>query len=84
MMRKKTTGREEGKMAVKTIEIREETGYVVEPVSLFLTMNEYYEEYKYVSHYFLCEIIGKTEQNLTAFEMERGLIPEWIAPEKNA
>lgn len=63
-------------------EIREETGYIVEPVSHFLTINEYYEEYKYISYYFLCEIIGKSEQNLTAAETERGLIPEWTAPEK--
>lgn len=63
-------------------EIREETGYIVRPVSCFLTMNEYYEEYKYVSHYFVCEIIGKSVQNLTAYERERGLIPEWIAPKK--
>lgn len=63
-------------------EIREETGYIVKPVSHFLIMNEYYNEYKYVNHYFLCEIIGKSEQKLTVSEIERGLIPEWIAPEK--
>ena len=77
-------GLEDGETAEECCirEIREETGYVVRPVFLFLTMNEYYEDCKYVSHYFLCEIIGKAEQNLTAFEMERGLIPEWIAPER--
>ncbi len=63
-------------------EIREETGYIVKPVFHFLTMNEYYEEYKYVSYYFLCEIIGKSEQNLTVSEIERGVVPEWAAPEK--
>lgn len=63
-------------------EICEETGYIVKPVKHFLTINEYYEEYKYVSHYFLCEIIEKSEQNLTANEIERGLIPEWIAPKE--
>ena len=63
-------------------EIREETGYIVKPVSHFLTINEYYQEYQYVSHYFLCEIVGKTERDLTAGEIERGLVPEWIAPEK--
>ncbi len=61
-------------------EINEETGYIVKPVRHFLTLNEFYKEYKYVSHYFLCEIIGKSEQKLTANEMKRGLIPEWIAP----
>ncbi len=65
-----------------TREICEESGYIVKPVTHFLTMNEYYEEYKYVNHYFLCEIIRKSEQKLTANEIERGLIPEWIVPEK--
>lgn len=63
-------------------EVREETGYIVKPNCHFLTMNEYYEEYKYVSHYFICDIIGKSEQNLTTNEMKRGLIPEWVDPNK--
>lgn len=63
-------------------EVREETGYIVKPDCHFLTLNEYYEEYKYTSHYFICDIIGKSEQNLTAAEMKRGLIPEWICPDK--
>ena len=77
-------GLEDGETAEECCvrEIREETGYIVIPVFCFLTINEYYEEYKYVSHYFVCEIAGKSEQNLTACEMERGLIPEWTVPEK--
>lgn len=63
-------------------EVREETGYIVKPTCHFLTINEYYEEYKYISHYFLCNIIGEAEQNLTAVEAERGLIPEWIDPDQ--
>lgn len=63
-------------------EVLEETGYMVKPACRFLTINEYYEEYKYVSHYFICEIIGEAEQNLTDLERERGLIPEWVNPNK--
>ena len=63
-------------------EIREETGYLVKPVCHFLTINEYYEEYKYTSYYFLCAIIGKLKQNLTANEIERGLVPKWTEPDK--
>ncbi len=63
-------------------EVREETGYLVEPVSCFLTMVEYYEEYRYISHYFLCDVVGKAEQALTALERERGLVPEWIPVEE--
>lgn len=63
-------------------EICEETGYVVKPVAHLLTINEYYEAYKFISHYFLCDITGKTEQNLTADEIKRGLRPQWISPDK--
>ena len=58
-------------------EIREETGYIVKPVCHFLTMHEFYEEYEYISHYFVCEIIDQTETALTDLERERGLFPEW-------
>ncbi len=63
-------------------EVCEETGYIVKPVFHYLTINEYYEEYKFISHYFLCDIIGESEQNLTANEIKRGLVPEWISPNK--
>lgn len=59
-------------------EILEETGYIVKPTEQFLTLNEYYEEYKYVSHYFVCEIIGKGNLNRTPVEIERGLAPQWV------
>lgn len=59
-------------------EILEETGYIVKPTKQFLTLNEYYAEYKYVSHYFVCEIMGKGRQNCTPAEMERGLVPQWV------
>ena len=63
-------------------EVREETGYIVKPVRQFLTLHEYYEDCKYTSHYFVCEIVGKSTQKLTAAEAERGLTPEWISPDK--
>lgn len=59
-------------------EILEETGYIVKPTKQFLTLNEYYQEYKYVSHYFVCEIIGKGNLNRTSVEIERGLAPQWV------
>lgn len=59
-------------------EILEETGYIVEPMEEFLIMNEYYEEYRYISHYFICKAIGKGEQHLTESEQKRGLIPAWV------
>ena len=59
-------------------EILEETGYLVEPMEEFLILNEYYEEYRYVSHFFICRVIGEGEQRLTAAERMRGLVPRWV------
>ena len=59
-------------------EVREETGYIVTPTRQVLTIREYYEEYKYVSHYFLCTVAGETQRNLTDEEHKRGLVPEWV------
>lgn len=59
-------------------ELQEETGWLVEPVQQFLTLNEYYEEYRYVTHYFLCRAIGRGEQSLTDGEKRRGLTPMWV------
>lgn len=65
-----------------TREVREETGVLVEPVEKFLTLHEYYEDWRYTSHYFTCEVIGSGAQALTEQERERGLIPRWIPLEK--
>ena len=49
-------------------EVLEETGYIVKPMEEFLIMNEYYEEYRYISHFFICKVIGQGEQKLTEVE----------------
>ena len=59
-------------------EAEEETGVVVRPVKQFLTLYEYYEEYRYVSHYFVCEAVGSGRMRLTDAEVRRGLEPRWI------
>lgn len=59
-------------------ELREETGYKVEVITHFLTVNEYGFETLYVSNYFICKIIGKGEQSLTDIEIEHGIVPEWV------
>ena len=59
-------------------ELAEETGFVVNPLYHFATINEYYEEWKYISNYFICEITGETERVLTEREAEVGLEPRWI------
>ena len=56
----------------------EETGLIVRPLRQFLTMKEYYEEYCYISHYFVCEVTGSGQMRLTDTEKRRGLEPQWI------
>ena len=39
---------------------------------------EYYEEYRYISYYFVCESTGSGQMRLTEAEKLRGLEPQWI------
>ncbi|MBQ7945008.1 MAG: NUDIX domain-containing protein [Lachnospiraceae bacterium] len=59
-------------------ELAEETGYVVKVKEQVLTINEYYEEWLFISHYLVCECVGETERRLTQREAEAGLEPRWI------
>ncbi len=63
-------------------ETEEETGLVVRPLRQFLTMYEYYEEYRYISHYFICEVTGQGRMRLTDQENARGLEPRWLPLEE--
>ena len=59
-------------------EVEEETGFIVKPLRQFLTLYEYYEEYRYISHYFVCVITGTGQMRLTDAEKRRGLEPQWL------
>ena len=59
-------------------EVEEETGVIVRPLHQFLTLYEYYEEYRYVSCYFVCESLGHGRMRLTEAEQRRGLEPQWL------
>ena len=59
-------------------EVEEETGVIVRPLRQFLTLYEYYEEYRYISYYFVCEAAGSGQMRLTDAEKRRGLEPEWL------
>ena len=63
-------------------ELAEETGVLVRPVEEYLIINEYYEEWKYASHYFCCEADGEAVRTLTEREQEVGLEPRWIPLEE--
>lgn len=62
-------------------EVREESGYEVNPLFPFLKINEYSFETKYVSNYFVCEVTGEGERTLTDIEVEHGMVPEWVSIE---
>ena len=59
-------------------EIREETGVIVKVQKPIITVNEYYEDWKNITHYFICEAVGEAQTHLTNEEVSRGLAPEWI------
>ncbi len=73
-------GLEEGETPETCVirEVEEETGVLVRPVRQFLVMHEYYEEYRYTSYYFVCEVTGKGQMKLTDAEKRRGVQPEWV------
>ena len=60
-------------------EAAEETGLTVAPERCFLLLNEHYEDWRYVSYYFLCRCTGQTARRLTAREASAGLAPEWVS-----
>ena len=60
------------------IEAEEETGNLVLPLQEFTTLFEYYEEYCYITHYFVCEVTGRGRMHLTEAEVHRGAEPKWI------
>ena len=58
-------------------EICEETGIVTKVNSHLITVNEYYEDWQFITHYFICEAVGEGNTHLTNEEVSRGLVPEW-------
>lgn len=60
-------------------ETEEETGCIVAPGEHFLTINEFYEEWKFISHYFVCELLSENGTvRLTEREKRAGLEKRWI------
>ncbi len=63
-------------------EISEETGLVIEPSECILEIDEYYEDCRYISRYYLGRITGKCERKLTAREREADLEARWLKLEE--
>ena len=61
-----------------TREVAEETGFLIEPSECVLEMDEFYEDWKYISRYFLGTVTGQTEIKLTTREKEVGMEPRWL------
>ena len=59
-------------------EVAEETGVLVRPGECALEIDELYEDWKYVSRYFVCEPVGAAERHLTGREREVGMEPRWV------
>ena len=59
-------------------EIGEETGARAKAHTHYLTLEEYYHEWYFKSHYFLCDYIRDCEVSLTENERLCGLEPRWI------
>ena len=73
-------GEEEGECCVR--EVAEETGILIKPSACVLEIDEYYEDWKYISRYFLGEAVGTTERKLTPREARVGMEPRWISVEE--
>ena len=59
-------------------EVAEETGVLIEPGECVLEIDEYYEDWKYVSYFFLCTPVGTTERHSTDWERAWGMEPRWV------
>ena len=77
-------GQEEGESEEDCVarELSEETGCVVKPTECVLEIHEHYENEKYVSKYYRCDIIGQSAIRLTEFETKAGLEAKWISIEE--
>ena len=73
-------GREEGETPEECClrEAMEETGFVVKVKEHFLVLDEYYKSRRYLSDYFICDIIEKQETHLTEEETELGTVSQWV------
>ena len=63
-------------------ELAEETGLLAQPLKCILVLNEYYEDWKYTSYYYLCRQTGRTAVHLTEQEKAFGTVARWIPLEE--
>ena len=73
-------GREDGETGEECCarELAEETGFTVRPSSCVFEIDEYYEDWKYVTRYYLCDRLFLSERHPTAAEAAAGTEPRWL------
>lgn len=74
-------GLEKGETEAECVirEVSEETGNLFKPSKYVLEIDEYYEDTKYETKYFIGTLIGKTVTHLTEEEKEGGLESTWLS-----
>lgn len=74
-------GLEEGESLAECClrEIEEETGVLARIEKPLFTLQEHYEDWLYISYYYLCSPVGQGVQALTPYEAARGLVAEWMS-----
>ncbi len=77
-------GLEEGETLVECVarELQEETGFKVKPLKAFLKVKEYAYEVLWENNYFICEIEGECERNLTESEKYNKVSAKWVEIDK--
>lgn len=60
-------------------EVQEETGYECVIKDQYLTIEEYFNDWCHINHYFIATPIKKTNPSLTEGEIEAGLYPKWVS-----
>ncbi len=63
-------------------ELQEETGFKVKPLKAFLKVKEYAYEVLWENNYFICEIEGECERNLTESEKYNKVSEKWVEIDK--
>ena len=77
-------GVEEGESFEEAVirEVIEETGYVCRVIKKGVTLKEYFTDSVWINHYFVLEVVEKTNTSLTKEEKALGLEPVWKSLEE--
>lgn len=60
-------------------EMLEETGMIVKAVRCYLVIEELFDVWKHINHYYICELVGENgEKHLTEAEERAGCIAAWM------